>query len=199
MKRKAWLGSLFVPLVLVVGCAGSTATSPPATRAPAQASTNESAQVERARKALLPLKKGLKKELSAAMAQGGPVAAINVCRERAAAITKSISDDDPNVALGRTSAKLRNVENKPAPWLQPILTHFEGSKPEPGQYKLVDLPEGKVGYAEPIYVGGVCLKCHGKTLEPAIGELLKKHYPLDQAQGYDQGQFRGLFWVTMPR
>ncbi|MBW2736597.1 MAG: DUF3365 domain-containing protein, partial [Deltaproteobacteria bacterium] len=168
----------------------------PATQGPQRSSAEEVA-INRARAALFPLKKMLKKELSAAMKKGGPLAALNVCGERAMAITQEVSAKDPGVELGRTSDKLRNPKNKAAAWLEPMLAHYQGSSKRLGSYRLTTLPSGKIGYAEPIYTKGVCLKCHGKTLQTPLTEALDKRYPDDKARGYEAGQFRGLFWVKL--
>lgn len=186
-------------LAFALGCSATTSTPAPAPAQPPEIPAADRPYIERARAALLPLKKMLKKELSAAMVKGGPLAAIEVCRSRAAAITQQIDAANPSLQLGRTSDRLRSAKNKAADWLEPMLAHYQGSTRSAGSYQLSHLSDGKVGYAEPIYAGGVCLKCHGAKVAPPVAEALKKHYPEDKATGYAAGQFRGLFWVKLDK
>jgi hypothetical protein len=43
-----------------------------------------------------------------------------------------------------------------------------------------------------------CLMCHGPEIAPPIAERIAKLYPDDEATGFEEGDFRGLFWITMP-
>jgi len=40
--------------------------------------------------------------------------------------------------------------------------------------------------------------CHGPSVAPALAARIAQHYPEDEATGFEEGDFRGLFWVTMP-
>ena len=62
------------------------------------------------------LKSELKAALEAAMQNGGPENAIDVCKDKAQAIAAAHSKD--GLVVGRTSHKLRNVANAPRAWVQ---------------------------------------------------------------------------------
>lgn len=162
-------------------------------------------QVKRARAALMPLKKKLMGELKAAMKAGGFEEAIDACKIKAPQITKELNE--AGIHVGRTSHKVRNPQNATkAEWLKKALeiyqkttvAQLEDKKVEP--YQLAELGD-KVGYAEPIYVKSLCLSCHGgpKQVPPKLAKLIDKAYPKDQARGFAEGGFRGLFWVELPK
>ncbi|MBW2376809.1 MAG: DUF3365 domain-containing protein [Deltaproteobacteria bacterium] len=45
----------------------------------------------------------------------------------------------------------------------------------------------------------LCVTCHGAELPPDLRARLAELYPEDQATGYAAGDFRGVFWVELPR
>lgn len=130
---------------------------------------------------LSPFKAELKEALVAGM-QEGPAAAIEICSEKAPVIAAGLSVD--GVTMGRSSHKLRNPENAPPEWLEPVAEPI-----------LVDLGDGRHGYAEPIFIQPLCLTCHGSNIDPAIAARIEALYPDDQATGFREGDFRGVFWV----
>ena len=142
---------------------------------------------------LLPFKQQLKAALQSGMAEG-PAAAIGVCRDEAPAIAAGLSTD--GVAMGRTSHRLRNPENRPPAWTTTLLDRYVAG--EASGAATVVLPDGVTGYIEPITVQPVCLACHGSTLAPGVADSLAELYPDDAATGFAAGDFRGLFWVTYP-
>ena len=46
--------------------------------------------------------------------------------------------------------------------------------------------------------GGLCLVCHGKTIDPEVAKLLDQYYPSDTARGYGPGEIRGAFSLRRP-
>lgn len=130
---------------------------------------------------LMPFKAELKEALVAGM-QEGPATAIETCSNKAPEIAASLSVD--GVIMGRSSHKLRNPENAPPDWLEPV-----------AESVLVDLGDGRYGYAEPIFIQPLCLTCHGEELAPDIAARIEALYPDDQATGFREGDFRGVFWV----
>lgn len=136
-----------------------------------------------------------KTELMAALKQGmedGPEAAIDVCQRVAPGIAEELSV--AGVELGRTSHKLRNEQNAPRAWVRPLM---EGYLASPGKAvpEVVQIENGKVGYVEPIFVKGMCLTCHGSAVPADVASRIDERYPNDQARGFEEGDFRGLFWV----
>jgi len=150
--------------------------------------------VDRARSALLPFKKQLKETLISAM-KTSPVAAIDVCSKEAPAMARDASRD--GVTVGRSAFRLRNPENAPRAWLEPVMRELAGSRPGVDASKAVALPGGKVGYAEAIFIQPACLTCHGEAIAPPIDAELAKRYPKDGARGFKEGEFRGVFWAEV--
>jgi hypothetical protein len=146
--------------------------------------------------AVAPLKRELKAALEEALARGGPEAAIDVCRLRAPELAARASSS--LVRVGRTSDRLRNPANAAAPWMEPLLAVYR-SAPEDRAPRVVRLPGGGVGYAEPIVVQPLCVACHGEALAPALRERLAERYPSDRATGYRVGDFRGLFYAEFAK
>ena len=139
-----------------------------------------------------------KQELQAALLDGmarSPDQAIDACRTRAPEIAAAASA--PGVRVGRTSHRLRNPENAPSQWLEPILARYV-AEPQRGEPTVVVLPEGRVGYVEPIRMKALCLTCHGTALSESVSLRLAALYPNDEATGFELGDLRGLFWAEFP-
>ncbi len=139
-----------------------------------------------------------KRDLQAALRQGlaeGPEQAIRVCRLEAPRIASAVSTQDARV--GRTSHKLRNPRNAPKPWMATLLAEYRAD-PKQAQPRTVALENGRVGYAEPIFVQTPCLTCHGEDIPTPVRERLAELYPEDRATGFRSGDFRGMFWAEFP-
>lgn len=142
----------------------------------------------------------LKGELRAGLQKGGPVAAIQVCRDQAPALAQRVGEQN-GWQVGRTSRRLRNPANAPDPWEARVLTDFAAqvrSGARPGGLvfsQVVRDPQGRRVFRlmKGIAVGGMCLVCHGPAPSPAVRAQLKLLYPQDQATGYTPGQLRGAF------
>jgi len=142
--------------------------------------------------ALQPFKQDLQAALQAGMASGGPVGALEVCRVQAPALAMAATR--PGLRIGRTSHRVRNPDNAPAPWLESLLDQYlAGTMAGP---QLVDLGAGYHGYVEPIMTQPLCLACHGSELAAEVATQLATLYPDDRATGFASGEFRGLFWVA---
>jgi hypothetical protein len=150
------------------------------------------AWIERGGRALEPFKGKLMTALAKGLQDGGPEAAIAVCQVAAPEIAAEVSK--PGVEIGRTSHKLRNASNAPRDWMLPLLDEYvtTSGKTEPD---VIPLADGGMGYVEPIYVKKMCLVCHGSAISPELDARLGEHYPEDRARGFEEGDFRGLFWV----
>jgi hypothetical protein len=139
-----------------------------------------------------------KRELQAALRQGlaeGLEQAIRTCRLEAPRIASALSTED--VQVGRTSHKLRNPRNAPKSWMVPLLAEYRAN-PKQAQPRAVSLENGRVGYAEPIFVQPPCLTCHGEDIPQPVQERLAELYPEDRATGFRTGDFRGMFWAEFP-
>jgi hypothetical protein len=150
--------------------------------------------IRRAQAALEPFKAELQTALRESLRAAGPEGAIAVCRDRAPEIAASLSTN--GVRMGRTSHRLRNPKNVSPRWVEPLIVEFL-EKGNDRTFRAVRLPDGAVGYVEPIYVQPTCLACHGREISPAMSEKLEAAYPHDNGRGFAAGDFRGVFWVRL--
>jgi len=150
---------------------------------------------EKGAEAIMPLKKSLKKALTNALAEG-PVEAVGACHSVAPALSQASGSE--RVAVGRTSHKLRNPDNAPRPWVQPLLQQYLRN-PDRMEPKVVALDKRTVGYVEPIYLQPMCVTCHGTDIAPEVAAKIRELYPEDEAVGFEPGHFRGVFWAELRR
>jgi hypothetical protein len=174
--------------LIVVGWVGTAGQAPPAGNAEARASA-----------AMQALQSALIGRLRAEMERGGPVAAVTVCRDEAQAITARVAKEQ-GLALGRTSHRLRNPANAPAPWMAAAVVAGEGKKAAEVQPVVVDLGD-RVGVMRPIGTIEMCTSCHGPADEVAarLGSKLATAYPQDRATGFAVGDLRGWMWAEVPK
>jgi hypothetical protein len=141
-------------------------------------------------------------QLKAAMASGGPVAAVKVCKEVAQPLTNSTGAKRDGVTIGRTALKVRNPQNAPDDIDREVLEAWEALKGKgdalPG-HELVRLDDDTVRFYKPIILQEVCLNCHGSDEQflPELKKTLDELYPGDQARGFQVGDLRGVFRVEM--
>lgn len=173
----------------------------------AEAWTPSPAEIERAteigRNAAGQLAATLMQQLSTQMAEGGPEAAIEFCSEEAMDLTHGVSGALGDLAVKRTSTRVRNPENAPDALEREALAHFEaeieaGSLPSNW---IQTAGDDELRYYQPLVVNEMCTQCHGPAdaLQPAVRTRLEALYPQDQAVGYAPGEFRGLIRVAIPR
>ncbi|MDH3304717.1 MAG: DUF3365 domain-containing protein [Gammaproteobacteria bacterium] len=142
----------------------------------------------------------LQSELQQSLAEGGPVGAISVCKNKAPQIASELSRQS-GAKVRRTSLRFRNPANVAEPWESRVLQAFD-SKAASG----ADAPleyfarqdDGTVRYMAAIRTGAVCLACHGAFLSPEMDAIIDADYPHDRARGYRPGDIRGAFSVTWP-
>jgi Protein of unknown function (DUF3365) len=136
--------------------------------------------------------------LQAAMAEGGPVAAVSVCADEAQALTAQVSRDTGG-RVGRSSLRLRNPANAPPDWVAAWLAE-QGERPAAGVEGFARVEDGKTRVLKPVAVEAVCVTCHGPPDQiPAdVKALLAERYPADAATGYAVGDLRGAAWAEIP-
>ena len=143
----------------------------------------------------------LQGELKKGLADGGPVNAISVCKDKAPQIASDLSRQS-GAKVRRTSLRFRNPANAPEPWEISVLLDFErqpdtAEPTAPVEY-FVREADGTTRYMAVIKTGAVCLTCHGAPLSPELDGILGADYPHDRARGYAIGDVRGAFSVTWP-
>lgn len=155
---------------------------------------DDAAAVAKARAALAPFESSLKAELGEALALA-PEHAIEVCSARAPELAREHSTKD--VRVGRSALRLRNAENAPPAWLLPVMEDLAKTPSGSTGHRVVRLPDGGWGYAEPIWVSAPCLTCHGEKISPALEDELRVRYPDDTARAFHVGDFRGVFFAEV--
>lgn len=134
----------------------------------------------------------LSQRLMAAMMEGGPVKAIEVCQREAPQIAATVGASQ-GVAIGRVGVRLRNPKNTAPAW---AADWIEGRAVEP---RFAVLSNQRAAALLPIKLQSQCLVCHGPAdqLMPEIKKQLVDRYPQDQATGFQEGELRGWFWVEL--
>jgi hypothetical protein len=138
----------------------------------------------------------LKSALQSAMARGGPVAAVAVCKDQAPAIAAELSRAS-GADVRRVSRRVRNPANVADDWEIGVLEGFQRDlsmgKPPPEFYE-----ETTAGarYMKAIAIQPLCLVCHGTSVSGPLADALKTHYPNDQATGYGLNDLRGAFSIA---
>lgn len=160
------------------------------------------AWVDQARTGAAALGGQLQQALQSAMAEGGPVAGIEVCQLQAPEIARNVSD--PGMKVGRTSLKVRNPDNAPGAWETRMLEDFERrltSGEAPGQiesFVVRNDGERRFGHwMKAIPTQGLCTACHGSDISPEVAAAIDATYPQDKARGYSAGELRGAFTVEI--
>lgn len=169
--------------------------------APLLAQAAEAARMDEGRAIARAFGTELRDALQAAMNVGGPLAAIQVCNERAPAIARAAAERS-GAAVGRTSLQLRNPANAPDAHERGVLVAFaaalEAGEADPPPERLDVLEDGSVRYMSAIVTQPPCLACHGESLAPQVATAIDALYPQDEARGYRAGELRGAFTVTWP-
>jgi hypothetical protein len=139
------------------------------------------------------------RELTDALARGGPSSAISFCHLDATFVAQRVGRGE-GIAAGRTSDRLRNPTNAPKPWAAALVAAHAGKPARSVEGFAVDLGD-TIGVLRPIAERPMCAGCHGPldTLSPAVRNQLLDRYPRDRAVGFKEGEIRGWFWVEMPK
>jgi hypothetical protein len=122
----------------------------------------------------------LQTELKKAMSTGGPVAAIEVCRDLAPRVAQDLSNRS-GARVRRTSLRTRNPDNFDTGTAK---EYFDESE------------SGNARYMKAIPTAAVCLVCHGQQIAAEIKATLDAAYPQDRARNYSLGEIRGAFSIT---
>jgi hypothetical protein len=140
----------------------------------------------------------LQTALKTALARGGPVEAMSVCKDQAPQIAAQLSRES-GARVSRTSRQFRNPANSPEPWQIAVLANFESgmTAEDPLPEHLEHHADG-IRYMKAIRIQPVCLMCHGTEVTEDVGAALAEHYPHDRARGYALGDLRGAFSISWP-
>lgn len=188
--------------ILLAACGQASPAAPPASEpapeAPAAteaAPTPDEAALALANAAADELGRTLRTRLSAAMAEGGPARAAEVCSSEAGTLTAEIAARH-GATVGRGSLRMRGSTPPPA-WVQAWL-QAQGERPAAGVTGFARVEHGHARVLRPITVEGPCLTCHGASPAPEVAVLLAERYPGDRATGYAEGDLRGALYAEAP-
>lgn len=184
-------------LILATGPLGGQKTSQPQ-----ELGSSQALALERARRQATAFTQELLATLMAELKGSGPSSAIQVCATKALELAKTYSGQE--ISVRRVTLRPRNPANRPDAFEEHQL-QVMAKKAAAGEVvgEVWEWFEGTEGatlrYLRPIFVGELCLRCHGprENLEPEVRRLLAELYPQDQAVGYRSGDFRGAVSVTV--
>lgn len=194
VQRAAGLGALLLGLLLQ-----GQAPLPAGTWRIADAPAELRYRIGRGDLIVASMQDALLRELTDALARGGPTLAVNSCHVDVIKVTQRVGRQE-GVAVGRTSHRLRNPTNAPRPWAAPLVAAYAGRQARDVDGFAVDLGD-KVGLLRPIAHRPLCATCHGPAdqIAPAVRATLADRYPADRATGFEEGEIRGWFWVEVPK
>lgn len=157
------------------------------------------AETAKAERAMNELQAALLARLKTAMENGGPAAAVGVCRTEARTIAVAVANTQA-IELGRTSHRLRNPANAPRPWARAVVDGSAGVKAAAERLRVVDLGD-RVGVLRPIGTAEMCVRCHGPAADVRrnLGAALAAAYPQDRATEFAPGDLRGWMWAEVPK
>lgn len=157
----------------------------------------------KARGATQILGKNLKSALQAAIKSGGLAHGVEICNLDAPGIADAAADA-AGFEVGRTSLKVRNPNNAPDSWEAAELAALESALADgadPATIESIARVEGANPgwrYLRPIMTDGVCLGCHGDSIDPSVEAVIAARYPNDLATGFKLGDMHGAFTVFIP-
>ncbi len=143
----------------------------------------------------------LSTQLKGAMAEGGIENAIQYCNLMANPLVDSLKTLY-KAEIRRTTLQARNSGNLPAINEKKMLLAYQNDHELKQELiaRIEMLEDGSIAYYAPIMVNSpLCLNCHGepgKTMTYENNELIKSLYPDDEAIGYHEGDFRGIWSIT---
>ena len=144
----------------------------------------------------------LSAELAAAIEQGGPVAAIPVCAERAGEITREVAARK-KLGIVRLSDRPRNPAQEATGGDLASIVHFRNELSAGRELKpSVEAASDRTTTVRiPIIINQpLCLQCHGSDVDVAAAtrEAIARSYPNDRARGYSLNDLRGIWKITLP-
>ncbi len=183
-------------LILLAGCGGE-----PETKSDTGPTYDMKLAKAAAEKITGSYMKELKGALMSAMNEGGAVNAIEVCNVAAPKIAEANATE--HWTIERVSTQYRNPANKPSENEVAVLAKFLDTTDQENDYYAVwDMDDsGKTTfvYYKVIKTAPMCLNCHGPQdqLAEGVADKVAELYPEDKAIGYEAGEVRGMFVVTM--
>ncbi|MGE3774983.1 MAG: DUF3365 domain-containing protein [Gammaproteobacteria bacterium] len=160
-------------------------------------------RVRQARAAALELGAKLKAQLEAALAAGGPLSALEVCRSVAPALAGEASARHAG-EVGRTALKVRNPANSPDDYERAVLEGFVAQAAAGADVATLEHAEVLEQHGRRVFrymkaipmAPAPCATCHGTDIDPELSAKIRELYPSDTATGFTPGEIRGAFTVV---
>lgn len=170
--------------------------------------TPESAEVRKlGENAINRIAVSMVREVSVALADGGPDRAVDVVHLRNLPVTDGTIAGMPRItALKRTSLRLRSPVNAPDAAdqlaLEEVLRQLQSGDAAPSVLvQRAEIPPAAPEWRvyKPVGIMPKCMACHGDPAEQSetLRAILRHYYPEDQATGYAPGAWRGVLRVTV--
>lgn len=172
----------------------------------ASASAQEGGVLQEVRQTAMSMPPKLLEVLDAEIKKSGHAEAMVVCRDKAPAMAKALSEAK-GMQIRRVSLKNRNPKAVPDAWERRVLEDFEkrtagGEKPGMLEASEIVVMDGKrtMRYMKALPTQDLCLACHGTDdrLDKDVKAKLKELYPDDKAVGYSAAEIRGAITVKKP-
>ena len=208
IKKAFYLGLLLTGIFFIASCAADKKeqAQKKETKEVKKEKTeniNKNEYLEKGMKIAKMTGKALKARLKAAVNEGGIQNGINTCNKVAQNMMDSLSNVY-GIKVKRTTMKLRNEKDKPDQYELEILDMYakmikDGEKLKP---VFKEYANGEKRVYAPIMIDKVCLNCHGKigeNIKPENYEVIKKHYPHDEAINFKKGDLRGMWSITFKK
>lgn len=148
--------------------------------------------------------KTLGANLKNALQEGGVENAISFCNLNAMPLVDSLSDKF-DAEIRRVTFKARNPDDLPNEMENELLEAYAYQWTDSISMKnnVQQLNENTYLFTKPILVeNALCLTCHGtyeNGLSKETDDFIKSKYPQDQATGYNIGDLRGMWSITISK
>jgi hypothetical protein len=153
---------------------------------------------------VLSAKKMLGKNLKQSIESGGVENAVGFCNLNAMTLIDSL-EKSFGVEIKRASLKARNQNDLPNALEKDLLEAYayQWKDSIPLKTNVQALEASRYLFTKPILVDNtLCLACHGNYdngLLKKSDDFIKSRYPDDQATGYQIGDLRGIWSITIPK
>jgi len=197
--KTLWLWLVISSLLAFIACTNDTTPQETAPESLTLSSTEQEQYLEKGKSIAGATFTALSSQLRAALQRGGVQEAVNYCNVVAYPLVDSLSKVH-QASIRRTSLKIRNAKDAPKPHEQVALEQYQQMAADGEDLKptVERIDEQKVAFYAPIMTMEMCLQCHGTVGEEvaqADYDLIKKLYPEDEAIGYSEGDWRGLWSI----
>lgn len=143
----------------------------------------------------------LQGQLRAALAAGGPEAAIAVCQQAAPAIAAAQSEAS-GARVSRVAERHRNPAGGVPEYLRAAYVRLAAKPLVDGKPNRLVVQTGSGSGAKVHFLAAIpmqdqpCSTCHGTALDPALKAQIERLYPGDLAFGFKPGELRGVLLIT---